>query len=157
MGLGKTLKPFTQETIKNKELILQLLKYEDDYYLSNEGQKLLIDRGNNITSLAGSKTIQMMTLNHFGFESDESSLANYRTIFHNYYKSSTDYDKDVLQSVFYMRENRCLYYTTKEIPVGDPIPDVELFKLDGSTKCNLHQIIKESDFDKVIVAGFSMS
>ena len=111
MGVGSDgNKSFIENDILNRELILKILKYEDDLYMSSQGQEILKDVGkNNIFSLDGSKTIQRMTLQHFGYSSTSKDLAFYRTIFHHYYNSPTDYDKEILASVFYMRENRLLY------------------------------------------------
>jgi len=80
--------------------MLDMLKYEDEYYLSNVGQSIMADVcKNNLFSLDGGKTIQRITLLHFGFSSTDQDLATYRTIFHNYYNSPTDYDSDILSSV----------------------------------------------------------
>jgi hypothetical protein len=157
MGLSIEGKSFTKDDILNKDLIIKMLKYEDQLYFSNLGQQIMINHGNNITSNNGSKTIQRMTLNYFGFNSMDSDLDNYRTIFHNYYISPIEYDKDVLSSVYYMRENRLLYYKTKKINVNELIPDVSIFKLDGKTKTSLYAIIKENQYNKCIIASFSMS
>jgi len=133
-----------------------MLNFEDKLYFSNEGQQIILDN-NNLVSLEGSKIIQRITLNNFGFESKDYDLDIYRKIFSYYYKSSIDYDKEILNSVYYMRENRCLYYTSPKINVGDIIPDITIFDLDGINKVNLHTIIKSGDYDKSIIAGFSMS
>jgi len=111
MGLGTGgIVPFTENDILNHENILKMLKYEDELYMSDIGQDIMRDIGkNNIFSLDGGKTIQRMTLQHFGYSSTPNDLAKYRTIFHHYYNGPTTYDKDILQSVFYMRENRLLY------------------------------------------------
>ena len=105
MGVQNNLISFEKSYIEDKNLILQMLRFEDKLFLSNEGQNFLNEYGSNITSLEGSKSIQRMTLNHFGLESTDTDLAVYRTIFHHYYRDSTDYDPDVLNSVYYMREN----------------------------------------------------
>jgi hypothetical protein len=117
----------------------------------------MLEYGNNITSTNGSKAIQQMTLIKFGFNTTDNDLANYRTFFHHYYNSSTDYDKDVMKSVYYMRENRCLYYTTSQINTGDMIPNVPIYELDGKTETNIYKIIDDNKYDKCIIAAFSMS
>jgi hypothetical protein len=123
-------KSFTNESIKNKQLMLDMLNFEDKYYFSNIGQSIMGDIGkNNIFSLDGSKTIQRITLFNFGFSSTDQDLATYRTIFHNYYNSPTDYDSDILSSVYYMRENRLLYYTTPKLSIGDKAVDSNLLEL----------------------------
>ena len=87
-----------------------MLKYEDKLYLSESGQQLLANYGSNTTSLEASKIIQRLTLNHFGFSSNDDSLKVYRTI----YRTFSD-DSEIMSSVFYMRENRCLYYTSHDL------------------------------------------
>lgn len=157
MKLDINLIPFDKSQIENKSLILKMLKFEDDYYLSDEGQQFLKDYGKNTTSLEGSKSIQRLTLNEFGFESKEKDLKNYRSIFNYYYNSPNDYDKDILNSVYYMRENRCLYYNTKPIKIGDIIPNVNIYKLDGKTTTDIYSILKEKNYDKTIIGAFSLS
>lgn len=157
MGLIKNLLPFDTFTIENKELILKMLKYEDELFLSDQGQQFLNEYGNNITSLDGSKSLQRLTLNKFGFKSEDSDLKNYRSIFNHYYNSPTDYNKDILNSVYYMRENRCLYYDTKPIKKNDIIPNVNIYNLDGKTKLDLYSIMRDKNFDKTLVCAFSLS
>jgi len=157
MGVTKNKNEFVLEDIKNRELILDMLKYEDTLYLSNEGQSTLRNYGSNFSSLESSKIIQRQTLEKFNFCSSEESLKNYRKIFQHYYRSSIDYDNEILQSVFYMRENRCLYYTEPELIIGDKLPDVELFNLDGTTKNNLYDILDKKDYNNCIIAAFSLS
>lgn len=157
MGIQNNLVSFEKSHIANKDLILSMLKFEDQLFLSKEGQNFLNEYGRNITSLEGSKSIQRMTLNHFGFESKDTDLAIYRTIFQHYYRNSMDYDPDVLNSVYYMRENRCLYYKTEPLKLNTTIPNVDIYGLDGTTQYNLHQVIKEKNYTKTILAAFSLS
>jgi hypothetical protein len=157
MGLEKTLMPFDLKYIQNKQLILSMLEYEDKLFLSKEGQQFLSEYGSNTKSLEGSKSIQRKTLNNFGFESSDTDLANYRKIFHHYYTSSTDYDPQILNSVYYMRENRCLYYKSKPLELGTQIPNLNVFGLDGKTQYDLHNLIKTKNYSKTILAAFSLS
>lgn len=162
----ENLKSFRDEDIQNRDLILRMLKYEDELYMSEEGQNLLKQRYmQNISSLEGGKTIQRRTLQHFGYDSTDEDLAKYRTIFYNYYNSPTDYDEDVLKSVYYMRENRLLYYTTPKPQVLEEVPNVELYEIDGQTKRTLHDILDDKASDSIyntqklrtIIASFSCS
>lgn len=157
--ITQTFHDFTLDTIQNKPLILQMLQYEDKLFLSDEGQSILADKGMaSISSLSGGKTIQRMVLTHFNFNANDTSLANYRRIFHYYYVDPTNYDADVLNSVFYMRENRCLYYTLPEPAVGDKVSDVPLLQLqdDGTvTETSLFNAIVPHT--TTIVAAFSTS
>lgn len=157
MGIKNNLISFDETHIGDKNLILKMLKYEDELFLSEQGQQFLADYGKNTKSLEGSKSIQRITLNNFGFESTEQDLKKYRTIFHHYYKSSLDYDPDILNSVYYMRENKCLYYKTKPIELGIQIPNVNVYGLNGITKYDLHQLIRSKNYSKTILAAFSLS
>lgn len=154
--------PFQLSHVNDKQLILQMLKYEDGLYLSEEGQKILKSFGDNSKTLQGSKTIQRLTLEHFNFNTSPEDLENYRSIFKHYYNSSSDYDSDILNSVFYMRHNRLLYYNTPKITENQIIPDVPLYCIDnnGNTSpTSLYNIIQNNQNNNSfsIVAGFSMS
>ena len=157
MGIKNNLISFEETHIKDRDLILRMLKYEDKLFLSNQGQKFLQEYGENTTSLEGSKSIQRMTLNNFGFESTEQDLKKYRTIFHHYYVNSLNYDTEILNSVYYMRENKCLYYKSKPIELGIQIPNTNVYGLDGTTQYDLHQLIRSKNYSKTILAAFSLS
>lgn len=159
MGRGKQKTiPFTQKDVNNRELVIKLLSYEETLAKSETGQSLYKNPLNNpITSLTVEKILNRMTLLEFGFDTSDESVEQYRTIFKNYYKSPTDYDKEVLDSVYYMRENKCVYYTTAPIEVNDVCPNVELVELDGIQKSNLYDIINRSGFDYTVIAAFSLS
>jgi hypothetical protein len=158
MGLASDGKPFTEQHILDRNLMLEMLKYEDKLYLGEIGQDIMRDIGrNNIFSLDGGKTIQRMTLNHFGFSSTPHDLANYRTIFHHYYKSPQDFDKEILQSVFYMRENRLLYYTTPILTIGMTAPDCNLLEVDSQSACTLYNVLNEEKDRTHVVCAFSLS
>lgn len=157
MKITSDLIRFTQDVVKNKDLILKMLKYEDTLFLSNNGQQFLNNYGSLTTSIEGSKSIQRCVLSNFGFLSTDEDLKNYRRIFHNYYISPVDYDKEILNSVYYMRENRCLYYTTEPLEKGNIIPNVNIYDLNSKKQINLHELIKSKQYDKTIVAAFSLS
>jgi len=157
MGVIKIkYKNFTFDDIKNKELILQMLKFEDKLYLSDKGQEIMIDHGNNITNNLGSKAIQRLTLNNFRYLSDDENLSIYRKIFSYYYNSSNEYDEDILKSVYYMRENRILYYKEKSITIKSKIPNISIYKSDGKTLTDIYTNLNlNSKFS--LIAAFSMS
>lgn len=157
MGVNNNLISFEEIHIADKKLILEMLKFENDLFLSKSGQQFLNEYGNNITSLEGSKSIQRRTLKNFGFKSTDDDLKKYRTIFHHYYKSPYDYDTQILNSVYYMRENRCLYYKTKPLEINQIIPNLVVYGLDGLTQYDLHQLIKSKNYSKTILAAFSLS
>jgi hypothetical protein len=97
-----------------------------------------------------------ITLNAFGFKTNDEDIQNYRKIFKNYYNSPTDYDKEVIESVTYMRENKCIYYTGKNYDVGESYENVELYELNGKHKVNLFDKINPKD-NYTIVGAFSNS
>ena len=149
------LKNFSIDDLNNRELIIEMLKYEDQLYLSEVGQNIMIQHGNNLTNNHGSKSIQRLTLIKFNFNSDDICLEYYRNIINVYYESPNNYDAEVLNSVYYLRENRCLYYKTKNINIGDKIPNVKIHTLD-SKENDLFNFINTNN-NYTIVAGFSMS
>ena len=107
-------------------------------------------------SLTVEKMINRITLEEFSFNTDDESVENYRTIFKNYYKSPKFYDKDVLNSVHYMRENKCVYYICKPLELGDKIPDCKLLKINGKDITYLHnEIDKNSNY--TLICAFSLS
>ena len=156
MVIINNLQPFNKHHISNKQLILKMLQFEDDTFLSSQGQQFLKDYGDKITSLDGSKSIQRLTLNHFGFCSTDVDLENYRTIFHHYYNSPINYDKDILSAVYYMRENRCLYYTSPKLKIGDTIPNLFVQNLDLNY-IGLYDIINTHKYNQTFIAAFSLS
>jgi hypothetical protein len=87
MVIINNLQPFNKNHISDKQLMLKMLQFEDNTFLSSQGQQFLKNYGDKITSLDGLKSIQRLTLNHFGFCSTDVDLNNYRTIFHHYYNS----------------------------------------------------------------------
>ncbi len=159
-AIGITYHPFTDETLKNRELIIKMLQYEDSIILSDKGQQIYKQNTNNLyVSLASFYIIHRMVLNHFNFTTTDQDVLNYRKIFKTYYKSPIDYDKDVINSVTYMRENKCIFYDSKVIEIGEQIPDVVVHKLDG-TKTSLQDEIKikvDEGNEKIFVGAFSNS
>ncbi len=148
--------PFTEDILKDKDLIIKLLSYEDSIILGEEGERIYANPDNcPRVSLFPEHTIHRKTLSHFGFDTSDESVQNYRKIFGYYYRSALDYDKDVLSSVVYMRENKCVYYTQPIINVGDIMPDCSLYELDGKSKTTIKDELGE--FKYAFVAGFSSS
>lgn len=148
-------KPFTEQTLLDRDLMIRMLKHEDTLILGDTGKKIYEDPTYEISkSLFSEYVIHRLVLDHFGFDTTDQSVLTYRKIFKTYYKSPTDYDKEVMQSVAYMRENRCVYYTEPKINVGETLPDCKLFMTDGT-----ETTIKNSlgEFEYAFVAGFSDS
>ncbi len=153
------IKPFTEEDLLNRELVIKMLKYEDTLINDeNFGQKIYKSEFNGKgTSLDPQFIIQRAVLSEFDFDTSDKSLLTYREIFRTYYKSPSDYDKEVLDSVTYMRENKCVYYTSPVIKIGDKIPDVNLYQIDGKTTVSLCKDILKTPFEKTLIMSFSQS
>jgi hypothetical protein len=148
--------PFTEATVKNKQLIINMLKYEDSLIHGSIGKDIYANEMNRPRiSLEPEFSLHRLTLAKFGFTTDDDDVKIYRTIFQNYYNGPHDYDKDVLSSVTYMRENKCVYYTSPIINIGDRLPDCKIFKLDG-LETSLHQELG-TDFQYAFIGGFSNS
>lgn len=162
MGILKTqkeLKPFTEKDLHNRLLILQMLKYEDSLFFS-EAQELYTNPSfKNFTSVEVQKTIQRKTLTNFGFDTSDNSLNTYRTIVQVYWRGPHDYDKDVLNSVVYLRANKLLYYQYPTPEVGDQAIDVKLYQSTPTTP-STHQVTKLSDHwnhHRTLICAFSTS
>ncbi len=152
-----TTKPFTHDDVLNRSLVIQMLQYEEQLTKSDYGQSLYKNTLNRpLISLTVEKTLNRLTLSHFGFDTSDASVETYRTIFKNYYKSPTEYDKEVLDSVHYMRENKCVYYKELPLQIGDKIPNCSLYQLDGQTKTTLHDIINQNSA-YTMIGAFSLS
>ncbi len=150
--ITKKLTSFSLEHLQDRNLILRMLKYEDDTYKGKYGQDVFKQ---NEEILISQLIIQRHVLKYFNFNSDNISLENYRKICEYYYHGPTDYDEEIMNSVLYLRENRCLYYTTPSLHVNDTYPNCDIYNLDGTTKTDLYKEMQ--GYDKVLVAAFSMS
>ena len=127
-------RPFTAEDIANRTRIIQMLKYEDSLFLGPEGKRLFGDNTfHHTTDLETYYTFHRATLAAFGFSATDADVAKYREIFRNYYNGPHDYDAEVLRSVCYMRENKCVYYDAPLINIGDTLPDSELLTLSNKS------------------------
>ena len=149
--------PFTLNDIKNKDLVIEMLKEETKISFDNDYQDKYHDKFfRPYISLDINLLIVRVVLNKFGFNTSDESIENYRSIFKYYYKNPNEYDYDVIQSSHYMKNNRVLFYKTKPLNIDDTIPNVNLLNLD-STKTNLYDIINQNKSDYTIIASFSMS
>ena len=148
-------KPFTEDDRSNRDLVISMLKYEDSLLMGSVGAEIYAEPSYQVTkSLDSEYVFHRMTLDHFGFYTTDQSTEIYRGIPMAYYKSPTDYDAEVMNSVAYTRNNKCLYYTEPIIKVGDVLPDCPLYNLDGSITS-----IKETlgEFKHAFVAAYSNS
>lgn len=155
IGSNQDYVPFTEQTLMNRDLIIRMLKHEDQIILGEIGKKIYSDPSYEVSeSLFSEFVIHRMVLSKFGFNTSDDSVLNYRKIFKTYYKSPKSFDNEVMQSVSYMRENKCVYYTEKDINIDEIIDDCRLYDLDG----NMTTIIESlGDFKLAFVAGFSDS
>lgn len=153
----QTMKPFRPNNLTNKNLIIQMLKFEDEFGKSENGQKFYkTDTLNPRTSLEPIYAIHRCVLSHFGFDTTDQSVDNYRKIFQTYYKSPTDYDREVINSVYYMRANKCVFYNLPKPQIGDNLIDCNLLTLNGKSTTLITEISK-LNFDKCFVGAFSNS
>jgi hypothetical protein len=147
---------FTEEHIKDKELVMKMLKYEDSIILGEKGKEIYSDDSyNHFTSLLAVYTIHRIVLNHFNFINNDEDVLNYRKIFLNYYKSPIDYDADVINCVAYMRENKCVFYTGKDYNIGDTFDDVSILTTEKNKVNILNKINKEDNY--TFIGSFSKS
>jgi hypothetical protein len=148
--------PFTIENIKDKQLIITMLKFEDTIIHGELGESIFNDDSyEHFTTLEAMICIHRYVLNHFGFSNKEEDITIYRKIFSNYYKSPTDYDNDVISAVTYMRENKCIYYKDPVYNIGDKFEDTNIYDIDGK-KINIYDKINK-DSNYTLIGAFSNS
>jgi hypothetical protein len=151
------LKNFTNEVILNRNLIIEMLKYEDKVIHSDLGKNIYNDNSyEHYTSHEAMYAIHRIVLSEFGFNTTDENVITYRKIFQSYYSSPLVYDKEVIESVSYMRENKCLYYTGKDYGIGDIFEDVRVYNIDGKENVSLFDRIKKED-KYTFVGAFSTS
>ncbi len=159
--IGKQLKPFTEQHVKDRELVIKMLKFETDYAKSEKGQMMYKNPLNFPgTSLTVEYAFNRVTLTEFGFETDDTDVENYRSIFRTYFKSPTDYDKEVIEASYYMKNNKCVFYEKAPMLLGQKIPNCDLYYLNGETKTTLYDTIINNDGTVPtysIFAAFSLS
>lgn len=149
--------PFTGKHVNDKPLVIAMLKYEDELARSKQGQNHYKAQLNlPMQSLMVVYSFHKQTLDHFDFDTSDQSVQNYRTIFSTYYNSPTDYDAEVLSSVHYMRANKCVYYESLKLNVGDKMINCNLLSLNGEN-VKLFDILAKHKYEHVIVASFSNS
>lgn len=153
-------KSFLLVHLHNRSLMLKMLRYEDSILMGEKGQQIYRShKGTQTQHLKAEYAIARMTLRKFGFSDDKQSTLNYRRAITVYYRGPTDYDKEVMSSVVYLRANRLLYYTTPKIKKGQTAPDVKtMFHLDGK-RFSLYSYLNGvcNRYKKVLVCAFSAS
>lgn len=159
MGLQENTcnKSFTQEHVKNKNLILEMLKYEDEFGKSDTVKNMYQDEISYLhRDLTVTYAVHRYVLNKFGFDTSDESVKNYRSIFMNYYKSPSDYDKDIISSVYYMKNNKCVFYDKPKINIGDNLIDCKLLDINGNIT-SLYAILNNNKFKHAFIGAFSNS
>jgi hypothetical protein len=148
---------FTSEDVKNKDLVLRMLHFEDSVICGPVGAAIFADRSiPHLKSLETYYIFHRITLAEHGFSTEVSDVATYRTIFSKYYQEPQHYDKEVINAVCYMRENKCIFYDAPLIALGDLAPDVELLTLSGEST-TLHKLIETNPHKYTFVGAFSHS
>ena len=160
--MGKTdiiaINKFEKKDVNNKDLVIEMLKYEEQITKSDYGQSMYKNMLNRpLISLTVEKSLNRLTLSKFGFDTSDENVEMYRTIFRTYFKSPSNYDKDVINSVHYMRENKCVFYKAPILEINDVSPNVILHDYISLTKQTLHDIMTESKANYTITAAFSLS
>jgi hypothetical protein len=151
MKSDKILVEFTLDHLLDRNLVIQLLKREDELFQSQDGQNIYKSMPDALSSSEPQLVIQRKVLIEFGFISSKYSIQNYHRILEHYYKGPTDYDKDVMNAVAHFRENKILYYQKPLLVKGDDIPDVPLQHVSSSvlpatattTSTSLHKVIDQ--------------
>jgi hypothetical protein len=157
VGNPAQARPFTHADVLDRSMVIAMLRHEDTLFLGPKGQALFTDGTfEHLTDLEGYYTFHRVTLSAFGFQTTERDVRMYRTIFSNYYRGPSDFDAEVLSSVCYMRENKCVYYNDPPVNIGDDAPDARLVTLDG-TPTTLQSVLGALPHKYVFVGAFSNS
>lgn len=152
----KVLLPFTNDNVLDRDLVIKMLKHEEEIAIGDWGQSRYRDPSSRASiSLDNEYAFNRTTLYDFGFDTSDESVANYRTIFRTYFKSPDHYDQEVINASYYMRNNRCVFYRSKPLVKGDLLPNCRLYMLDGTTETDLHSAIRGSD--KGLICAYSNS
>jgi hypothetical protein len=146
--------PFTEDHLLDRNLIIQLLQCEDEFSKSAEAIEMMRSFGKH--DLKPIYAMHRFALSMHGFNTSDQSVENYRKIFKTYFRSPDDYDRQVIDSVHYMRSNKCVFYKSPLINIGDQMIDVPLIQLDG-TETTLFNVLKTKQFQHAFVGGFSTS
>ena len=149
-------KQFTNSDLKNKRLIVDMLQYEDTLIHGEVGQSMYKTPSYYPRkSLTIEHALHRLVLQKFGFSNTDTDVATYRSIYRNYYD-----DIDVLRSVTYMRENKCLYYKRPIVEIGDIVSDqlkrCNVYDLNNTPR-NLFDVVNSLTAKHIFVGAFSGS
>jgi hypothetical protein len=156
----RDLVPFSSNQLLDRDLVIRMLCYEEQLATGEWGQSHYKDPSSRASiSLDNEYAFNRRTLHDFGFDPSDQSVSNYRSIFRTYYNDPDNYDKEVINSSYYMRNNRCVFYRAEPLKVGTYLPNCRLYELDGTTETNLHDAIRDipHKWKKAIICAFSNS
>ena len=154
---GAERRPFTVAQVADRPLVLKMLRYEDALMLGPEGAAIYGDPTiPHLSSLETFYILHRATLAAHGFSTTDADVENYRKIFSHYYRSPHDYDAEIIGAVAYMRENKCVFYKSPPITIGDKAPDVPLQTIAG-IHTSLYKVLAENHHEHVFVGAFSNS
>lgn len=154
------LSDFTGSHVKDRDLIIKMLKYEDSLIHNDVGMMYKTPSYLPSQSLNVEWAVQRLVLTHFGFSNSDDDVLNYRKIFRKYYKNPLEFDREVLDSVSYMKHNKCVYYTQPVIKTGDVVRDqLHTCHVLAPHCCrvNLLNTVDQSPFHLHFIAAFSTS
>ena len=146
---------FTKNHVLDRDLIISMLRYEDYIMLSKIGIDINLEFKHQ-KDLSAIFTIHRLVLDKFNFTNDDDSVLLYRTIFKTYYNNPNDYDKEVINSVAYMRNNKCIFYKKRVLDIGDEYIDCPIYNLETKTTIKLSDLIDIS-YNYTFFAAFSGS
>jgi hypothetical protein len=148
---------FTHNHLQDRELIMRMLKHEDKLFFSHGQEMYRNELYDPSYSLTPQLAMQRLTLQQFGFDTSDDSLAIYRQIVQQYWKSANEYDAEVLDCVVYLRENKLLRYKSPQVVIGDIAKDVPLLNLNGSATTLAEQWGPCTGYNHVMICAFSGS
>jgi hypothetical protein len=154
MKFDTKLIPFTTEHVLDRALILRMLKFEDNYGRTTGQEIYKVYTSHN---LEPGYAINRKVLSHFGFTTTLKDVETYRGIFSAYYNSPTNYDEEVLNSVYYMKNNKCVFYTKDKLTINDTIRDCNLLTTIGNDVTLFDAIDRYRPFNQIFLCAFSMS
>jgi hypothetical protein len=110
-----------QSKIFDRDVAMQLYRYEDNLYRSAWGQDLWRA---HTRDWVPKELIIRRVLNENGYDDSKQNLTAYDQMFHAHYRGPMDCDREVLNCILRFKFNRCLYYTQRELSFMDVVPEV---------------------------------
>ena len=156
ININTKLKKLSNVDLQNKELVIKMLRWEEEYAKHPMNQERYKNKLTEpFVSLTNEKAFNRATLLNFGFDTCDDNVNMYRLIFKTYYNSPLDYDKDVINASYYMRNNRLKFYKTLKLHKNDIIPNCNLYLTNGINKTMLYDEL--NNYDYYMIHAFSTS